>query len=431
MKRLIALFIIVAFPLRAEVDITPVTSPSGLNAWLVEERSIPFVSLDLIFAGGATLEDDAQAGVVNMMTALLSEGAGDMDAQAFAARSEELATRIRFDAGRDSVSVSVRFLTEDAEAVIDHLRLALTEPRFDEDAIARTRGQLLAQLRREVLEPNTIASRAFASAAFQDHPYGRESNGTPETVGALDRDALVAAHQGAIARDRVFIGAAGDISADDLGVLLDRLFEGVPDTGWQMPERAEFLAEAGLEIIPFDGPQSVVAFGHAGIARDDPEFLTAFVVNEVFGGGRFGTRLMRNLREERGLTYGIGAFLSSGALGQSYQGRLSTENANVEIVIELLREEWARMASDGVTQEELARIQTYLTGAYPLRFDGNSSIASIMASMQYQGFDIDYVNRRNDMIAALSLDEVNDLASRLYDPDALFFVVVGQPVGLN
>lgn len=431
MKRLIALFILVAFPLRAEVDITQVTSPSGLEAWLVEERSIPFVSLDLIFAGGAALESDAQAGVVNLMTSLLSEGAGDMDAQAFAARSEELATRIRFEAGRDSVSVSVRFLTEDADEVIEHLRLALTEPRFDEDAIARTRGQLMAQLRRDVLDPNTIASSAFANAAFQDHPYGRESNGTPETVSTLDRDALVAAHQGAIARDRVYIGAAGDISADELGGLLDRLFEGVPETGWDMPERAEFLAEPGMEIIPFDGPQSVVAFGHAGIARDDPEFLTAFVVNEVFGGGRFGTRLMRSLREERGLTYGIGAFLSSGALGESYQGRLSTDNANVELVIDLLRDEWAQIASEGVTEGELDRIQTYLTGAYPLRFDGNSSIASIMASMQYQGFDIDYVNRRNDMISALTLDEVNDLASRLYDPDALFFVVVGQPVGLN
>ncbi|WP_296475815.1 pitrilysin family protein [Roseinatronobacter sp.] len=431
MKRLIALFILVAFPLRAEVDITQVTSPSGLEAWLVEERSIPFVSLDLIFAGGAALESDAQAGVVNLMTSLLSEGAGDMDAQAFAARSEELATRIRFEAGRDSVSVSVRFLTEDADEVIEHLRLALTEPRFDEDAIARTRGQLMAQLRRDVLDPNTIASRAFANAAFQDHPYGRESNGTPETVSTLDRDALVAAHQGAIARDRVYIGAAGDISADELGGLLDRLFEGVPETGWDMPERAEFLAEPGMEIIPFDGPQSVVAFGHAGIARDDPEFLTAFVVNEVFGGGRFGTRLMRSLHEDRGLTYGIGAFLSSGALGESYQGRLSTDNANVELVIDLLRDEWAQIASEGVTEGELDRIQTYLTGAYPLRFDGNSSIASIMASMQYQGFDIDYVNRRNDMISALTLDEVNDLASRLYDPDALFFVVVGQPVGLN
>ena len=431
MKRLVALFILIAFPLRAEVEITPVTTPSGLTVWLVEERSIPFVAIDLIFAGGASLESDDQAGAVNLMTSLLSQGAGDLDAQAYATRTEELAARLRFGSGRDSVSVSARFLTEDAEAAIDHLRLALIDPRFDEDAIARERGQILAQLRRDQLEPNTLASRAFARAAFGEHPYAREANGTPDTVAALDRAALLDAHKGAIARDRVFIGAAGDISPEELGELVDRLFEGIPDTGWPIPERAEFLAEPGLEIIPFDGPQSVVAFGHDGIAREDPEFLTAYVVNEIFGGGRFGTRLMRSLREERGLTYGIGAFLSSGALGESYQGRLSTDNANVEIVIELLREEWARMGRDGVTADELARITTYLTGAYPLRFDGNASIASIMASMQYQGFDIDYVNIRNDLIEALTLDEVNDLAARLFDPEALYFVVVGQPVGLN
>ena len=431
MKRFVALFILIAFPLRAEVDITPVTTPSGLTVWLVEERSIPFVAIDLIFAGGASLESDDQAGAVNLMASLLSQGAGDMDAQAFATRTEELAARLSFSSGRDSVSVSARFLTEDVEATIDHLRLALVDPRFDEDAIARERAQVLAQLRRDQLEPNTLASRAFARAAFGEHPYARETNGTADTVAALDRAALLDAHRGAIARDRVYIGAAGDISAEELGVLVDRLFEGIPETGWPIPERAEFLAEPGLEIVPFDGPQSVVAFGHDGIARDDPEFLTAFVVNEIFGGGRFGTRLMRSLREERGLTYGIGAFLSSGALGESYQGRLSTDNANVEIVIELLREEWARMGRDGVTAEELDRIKTYLTGAYPLRFDGNGSIASIMASMQYQGFDRDYVNIRNDLIDVLTLDEVNDLAARLFDPEALFFVVVGQPVGLN
>ncbi len=431
MTRWIALFVLIALPLRAEVDITPVTSSSGLDAWLVEERSIPFVSLELIFEGGATLDSDEQAGAVNLMTALLSEGAGELDAQGFAMRSEELATRLRFDAGRDTVSVSARFLTENADEVIEHLRLALTEPRFDEDAIERVRAQILAQLRRDALDPNSIASREFARAAFGTHPYGRESNGTPETVAALDRDALVAAHAGAIARDRVFIGAAGDISPEELGQLLDRLFEGIPETGAPQVGRAEFLAEPGIEIRPFDGPQSVVAFGHAGIARDDPDFLTAFVVNEIFGGGRFGTRLMQSLRTERGLTYGIGAFLASGNLGESYQGRLSTDNGNVEQVIELLRAEWARMAEDGVTQQELDRIQTYLTGAYPLRFDGNSSIASIMASMQYQGFDIDYVNIRNDLIDNLTLEDVNSVARRLYDPDALFFVIVGQPVGVN
>ena len=431
MKRLVALFVLIAFPLRAEVDITPVTSPSGLEAWLVEERSIPFISLELIFAGGANIEPDEQAGAVSLMASLLSEGAGEMDAQAFAARTEELAARLSFDSGRDTVSVSARFLTEDAEAVIDHLRLALTEPRFDEDAIARVRNQMLASLRRDALNPNTLASRAFARAAFAGHPYARESNGTLETVAALDRDAIQAAHTGAIARDRVFIGAAGDIDSDTLGALIDRLFDGVSMTGAPLPDPVAFQASAGVEVVPFDGPQSVVAFGHAGISRDDPDFIAAFVLNEVFGGGRFGTRLMQSLRVERGLTYGIGSFLSSGLLGSSYQGRVSTDNQNVEFVIELLREEWTRMADEGITAEERERIVTYLTGAYPLRFDGNSSIASIMASMQYQEFDIDYVNRRNDMIRALTLDELNEVAARLFDPEALFFVVVGQPVGLN
>ncbi|MGY6549299.1 MAG: M16 family metallopeptidase [Roseinatronobacter sp.] len=431
MKRLILFFALIAFPLQAKVDITPVETETGLQAWLVEERSIPFVALELIFAGGATLDSDDTAGAVNLMTELLSEGAGALDAQGFATRSEELTARLGFSAGRDSVSVSARFLTEDAEAVIDHLRLALTEPRFEEVDIARIRSQILAQLRRDELDPNTIASRAFARTAFGAHPYGRESNGTAQTVTALTRDDLVAAHQGAISRDRVFIGAAGDISADELARLLDRLFDGIPETGAPIPSRAEFLAEPGVEIIPFDGPQSVVAFGHRGIARDDPDFLTAFVVNEVFGGGRFGTRLMQSLRVERGLTYGIGAFLATGSLGESFQGRLSTDNGNVETVMELVRAEWARMAEGGLTADELERVQTFLTGSYPLRFDGNASIASIMASMQYQGFGIDYVNIRNDLIAALTLEDVNAMAARLFDPDALSFVVVGQPVGLN
>lgn len=431
MIRWIAVFLIAALPLRAEVDITPVTTKSGLTAWLVEERAIPFVALELIFQGGASLDTDATAGAISLMSALLGEGAGDLDAQAYATRSEELATRISFSAGRDTLSVSVRFLTEDAQDVIDHLRLALTTPRFDDDALERVRGQWLAKLRRDALDPNTLASRGFSQAAFADHPYARDPDGTAQTIAALDRDALIQAHQGAISRDRVFIGAAGDIDADDLASLLDRLFDGIPMTGAPLPPVAQFQAAPGITVIPFDGPQSVVAFGHDGIARDDPEFLLAYVVNEIFGGGRFGTRLMRSLREERGLTYGIGAFLSSGAFGQSYQGRLSTDNANVEFVIELLREEWARMAQEGVTDDELARIKTYLTGAYPLRFDGNGAIASIMASMQYQGFDIDYVNIRNDLIDALSLDEVNQMAARLYDPDALFFVIVGQPEGLN
>lgn len=432
MIRLIfALFLLVAAPLRAEVDITPVTTPGGLKAWLVEERSIPFIAVDLVFEGGASLDPDTALGATSLMAALLNEGAGEMDAQDFAIRTEEVAARFSFDAGRDTVSVSAQFLTETAPDAIALLNTALTQPRFDTEAMERVRAQMIASLRRDALDPNTIASRSFAKAAYPGHPYARPSDGTPESVEALTRDDLVRAHGSAIARDRVHIGVAGDIDPDTLAPLLDKLFEGVTQTGAPLPPRANFAAAPGVTQVPFDGPQSVVAFGHRGIPRDDPDFLTAFVVNEIVGGGRFGTRLMAELREKRGLTYGVGAFLASGFLGESYQGRLSASNADVGEVIQLIRAEWEALAQDGVTADELDRIKTYLTGAYPLRFDGNGAIAGIMASMQFQDFGIDYVNTRNDQVAAVTLDQANAMAKRLYQPDALRFVIVGQPEGIN
>lgn len=423
--------ICLALPLRAEIDITSVTSPGGVEAWLVQEESIPFTALDLTFRGGANIETAETAGAVALMTGLLDEGADDLDAQAFAAAAEELALEVRFEAGRDTVSVSARFLTENRDEALALLRQALTQPRFDEDAIERVRAQALAGLRQDAVNPNSIASREFAAMAYGDHPYARSADGTPETVAALTRDDLVAAHQGALARDRVFVGAAGDISSDELGALLDDLLGDLPETGAPLPDRAVYDLTPGVTVVPFGGPQSVIAFGHSGITRDDPDFITAYVLNEVFGSGRFGTRLMSSLREERGLTYGVGAFLATADLGETYQGRMSTDNSRAAQAIELLREEWADVAENGITADELSRVQVYLTGAYPLRFDGNRSIAGVLSSMQFQGFDIDYVNYRNDLIDALTVEDMTRVARDLMDADALHFVVVGQPDGLQ
>lgn len=420
-----ALTVAAALPLRAEIDITEVTTPAGFTVWLVQDDAIPFTALDVHFRGGASLEPPDHAGAVNLMTALLSEGAGDLDGPAFAEARETLGARMSFSSGRDSVSLSARFLTENRDEAVDLIRLALHEPRFDADALERVRGRVISGLRRDAVDPGSIAAREFAQLAFGDHPYGRSSDGTPETVSGLDADTLRAMHRAAITRDRVYIGAAGDISPEDLAALVDHLLADLPPADTALPDRAEFIGDPGVHEISFDGPQTVISFGHAGIARDDPDFLAAFVVNEVFGGGRFGTRLMRALREERGLTYGVGSFLSTGALGESYQGRVSTDPQHVPQVLEILRDEWRAIAEDGITEDEADRVRTFLTGAYPLRFDGNASIASIMASMQFQGFDIDYVNIRNDLIEALTLDDLNAMAARLYDPEALTFVVVG------
>ncbi len=426
----IAAAVLLALPLRAEIAVQEVVSPGGIRAWLVEARSIPFLALEIRFRGGTSLDEADRRGAVNLMTALIEEGAGDLDAQGFAEAREALAASYRFEADDDALSVSARMLTENRDAAVALLRSALTEPRFDPGAIERVRGQVLANIRAEAQRPAAIARARMFALAFGDHPYGSSGDGTAESVAALTRDDILAAHARAIARDRVHVAAVGDIGAAELGALLDALLGGLPEAGAPLPGPAALTLEPGVTVVPFPGPQSTLLFGHGGIAFDDPDFLTAFVLNEAVGGGRFGTRLMAELREKRGLTYGVGTGLAARDRGALVLGSLSVANARVAEAIGIIRAEWARLAEGGLSEAELDAIKTYLTGAYPLRFDGNAPIARILVSMQMQGMPRDYIATRNDKVRAVTLAEAARVAARLYVPEALHFVVVGAPEGV-
>lgn len=434
MKRLffaLAAAVVLALPARAAVEITELTSPGGIDAWLAEDHSLPFTAIEIRFRGGAALDPDGAEGAVNLMTALLEEGSDGMDAQGFAATLEGLGARLSFDSGHDTVAASARFLTENRDESAELLRAALTEPSFDPDAVERVRGQVLSGLRSEARDPNAIASRRFAELAFADHPYATPAEGTMESVAGLSREDLIAAHEATLARDRVYVSAVGDITPDALGELIDSVLGGLPETGAPMPGPADIGLTGGLTVVPFEGPQSVVTFGHEGIARDDPDFMTAYLLVEVLGGGRFGTRLMHDLREERGLTYGVRSYLVPRDLASTIRGGFSSRNEYVAEAIALVREEWAQMAEEGLTEQELDQVKTYMTGAYPLRFDGNAQIARIMVGMQLDDMPVSYIEERNDMVRDVTLDDIRRVARRLLDPEGLHFVVVGQPEGME
>lgn len=425
-----ALCLVTALPAAAEMQIKEVTSPGGITAWLVEDHNLPFTALEIQFRGGTSLDAPEKRGAVNLMTALIEEGAADMDSRAFAEARDALAADFSFDAGSDSVGVSVRFLTENRDAAITLLRTALVEPRFDQDAVDRVRDQVLSILRSNEKDPDTIAADAFDALAFGSHPYASSGDGTFETVTALTRDDILAAHKGALARDRVYVAAAGDITPEELGPLLDRLLGDLPATGSSLPQRADWLLKPGQTVIDFPTPQATVIFGHAGIPREDPDFFAAFILNEVMGGGRFTARLMSEVREKRGLTYGVGTYLVGMDQADVLLGQFSASNDKVAEAITVLRTEWARIASEGITTEELASTKTYLTGSYPLRFDGNGPIANILVGMQMEGMPIDYAVTRNARIEAVTMEDVKRVAKRIFLPEALHFVVVGQPTGL-
>lgn len=424
--------LVFAVPAHANiVDIQPVTSEGGIEAWLVEDTSIPFVAMDFWFEGGGSIDAPGTRGAIHMMTALLEEGSGDLDATTFAEELEGLAASFSFDVYRDELVISVQMLSQNRDEVLELLHNVLTEPRFDEEPVERVRGQILSILEGDANDPDTIASAAFNALTFGDHPYATRLEGTLESVAALTRDDMFAAHRSTLVRDRVSVGVAGDMTSEDLGPILDALLGDLPTSDVDLPMLAEVADVGGVTVIDFATPQSSVFFGHSGIARDDPDFFAAFVANQILGAGGYRSRLMEEVREQRGLTYGISTWLSLSKSAPMMQGGFSSSNDLVAQAIEVIEAEWADLATNGVSAAELQAAQQYMTGSYPLRFDGNGTIAGILAAMQSDDMPLDYIATRNDNVLAVTVEDIQRVAAELVSTDALRFVVVGQPERLE
>ena len=424
------LYAAAAMPGRAEVNIQEVTSPGGITAWLVEEHSIPFTALEMRFRGGTSLDAPGKRGATYLMAGLLEEGAGDLDARAFAREVEALAASFDYDVHDDTFTVSAKFLSENRDEAIALLRKSLIEPTFADDAVERVRAQVLSIVKSNLTDPEEIASEGFAERIYGDHPYATSGEGTMESVAALTPDDLRAAWQAAMVRDRLYIGAVGDITPDELSALLDDLLGELPATGPALAGPATLTFDGGTHVIDFDTPQSVVIFGQPGMAMDDPDFFAAYILSTIIGGGGFDSILMEEVREKRGLTYGVYSYLLDKDDAKVWLGSVSSANDRVADAIQVIRDEWARVARDGVTAEQLEDAKKFMTGSYPLRFDGNGPIANIIAGMQVNGMPIDYAATRNDQVNAVTLEQINRVASELMDPGALTFVVAGKPEGL-
>ncbi|MGD9917253.1 MAG: M16 family metallopeptidase [Paenirhodobacter sp.] len=421
--------LLLAAPAQA-LDIEEVTSPGGIKAWLVQAHDIPFTALEIRFRGGASLDAPGKRGAINLMTATLEEGSAGYDSQGFAAAQEALAAAFKFDVDDDTLSISARMLTENRDKAVDLLRGALTDPHFDQASVDRVRGQVLSIIASDAKDPNAIAGQSFRKLAYGDHPYGSSLNGTEESVKALTREDMFDAKARVMAKDRLVVSAVGDITPEELGAMLDRLLGALPATGAEMPPRADLQLTGGVTKVDWDSPQSVVIFGQKGLAMDDPDFFAAYVFNQILGAGGFSSRLMEEVREKRGLTYGIYTYLVPKDLAETWQGSFASANDKTAEAIAIVKQEWAKAAKGAVTDTELEDAKTYLTGAYPLRFDGNGNIADILAGMQLEGLPIDYIATRNDKVNAVTKADIARMAQRMLDAEALRFVVVGRPSGL-
>ena len=416
----------------AATDIKRVVSPGGVEAWLVSERSVPLISMSFAFRGGTSQDPDGREGLAQTTAALLDEGAGELDAEAYQRRLEDSAARLSFNAMRDNFSGELRTLTRNRDEAFELLRLAVNEPRFDGDAVERIRAQLLARLRNRLMDPDELAARAWSAAAFPGHPYGRPSAGTLESLAAFGRTDLQDYKRRVFARANLKVAVVGDIDAETLAPLLDKVFGALPAEPELRPVPDTAVHNVGKRrVTELEVPQTVIQFGGPGLKRKDPDFMAAYIVNHILGGGAFTSRLYDEIREKRGLAYSVHTSLAPLDHAGVFVGGTATQNARAAESLELIEREVRRMGEQGPSHEELTAAKSFLTGSYALRFDTSSKIASQLVQIQLDELGIDYIDRRNRLIEAVTLDDARRIAKRLFGDGKLLSVVVGKPAGLT
>ncbi len=402
----------------------------GISAWLVEDQTVPVVSVAWSWAGGAALDPAGQEGAAALAATLLTEGAGSLRAVDFGDALRDQAISLNFSADRDSLEGSFRALTTALPEAVRLARLAMQEPRLDADAVERVRARSIAAARRTLETPRGQAVRAFWAHAFPTHSAGRPSGGTAESLAALPVEALRAALARQIHHEGLLVTVSGAITPAALPDLLPALFGGLPAGAPPAIAPLPGFSAFGQQVLPFASPQSAVIFGQEGLASTDPDWEAAQVMLRILAGGGFSSRLMQSVREQRGLAYGIGAGLDLLFRHGVVIGSVATENARVAETLAVTREEWARMAAEGPSEEEMGDAVAFLTGSMPLQFTDSRRIAATLLMLRQNDRPTDWLSGRPARLRALTRERLARVAGRMLTPEALSVVVAGQPAGL-
>ncbi len=389
--------------------------------------SVPLIAIDFAFRGGATQDPVNKPGVATMTAGLLDEGAGDIESNEFHERLENKAIEVSFTATRDYMAGSLRTLSENKDEAANLLRLSLTAPRFDPEDVERIREQMLSGIRRASTSPNELATERWWSTAFPGHPYGRPMRGSLQSVPTITGQDLRTFMHNVFARDTLKIGIVGNIDAADASALVDKVFGGLPAHGALVPVETAAPSGLGQKIsIDLDVPQSVMMIGGAGIPRKDPDFMAAFVLNHVLGGSSFSSRLYKEVRESRGLAYSVYSAVFPLDYAALFVSGTATRADRTAQTLDVMESEIAKLAKTGPTEEELTKAKSFLEGSYALRFDTSAKVAEQLVQIQLEDLGMDYIDKRNGLVEAVTLADVQRVAKRLLN-GGMLVTVVGRP----
>jgi zinc protease len=413
-------------PASAAAKVQRLVSPGGIEAWFVQDATVPLVAMEYAFAGGSSQDPADKPGTGSFTANMLDEGAADLDSKAFHERIERRAIEMSFSVTRDHLRGSMRMLKENSEEAFDLLRLALTSARFDSEPLDRVRAQMVSSARRETTNPVSIAGRKFWEQAYGNHPYARAPNGTLESLPIIQSADLKDYAKRVIARDTLKVAVVGDITPEALGKLLDSTFGALPAKADLVPVPVVEAAKPPKHTSAIvDVPQTSVNFGGPGIMRNDPDFMAAYIVNHILGGGTLSTRLYKEVREKRGLVYSVSQSLIWMKKSSLFAGSTATRADKAKETLDTIASEIARMGNEGPTQKELDEAKSYLKGSQMLALDTSSKFATALLQYQIDDLGIDYIEKRNAVVDAVTLEDTRRVAKRIWG-QGLLSVSVGR-----
>ena len=413
-------------PSQAAAKIQHLVSPGGIEAWFVQDATVPLIAMEYSFAGGSSQDPKDKSGVANLVGDLLDEGSGDLDSKTFHERLDRRAIELSFSATRDTFRGSLRMLRDNKDEAFDLLRSSLTSPHFETADVERIRSQVISGLRRDSTNPTSLASRKFLEMTFGDHPYGRQTTGTLESVPTNTVADLKDYVGRNLAKDTLKIAVVGDVDPATLGKLLDHTFGSLPAKANLVPvPDVEAAKPPQRAFVPLDVPQTVITFGGPGVKRSDPNFMAAYVVNHILGGGGLSSRLYREVREKRGLAYSVFESLLWMEHSAIFIGNTGTRADRAGDTMDAVEKEVRRIADEGPTQSELDEAKSYLKGSQMLALDTSSKLAQALLQYQQDKLPIDYIEKRNGIVDAVTLDDTKAAAKRLWG-QGLLTVIVGR-----
>ena len=415
------------------LDIKEVTSATGIKAWLVEDHSLPIIAVSFAFKQAGSIQDSTEKqGLARLLSNTLDEGAGDLTSQEFQKALSDNSITLYFNSGRDNFGGTLKTLSRNQKKAFELLKLSLTQARFGADAVERMKQANISRIQSSKGNPDWINARLFNDVAFAGHPYALNSGGTITSLQNITPSDLKTRAQDWLTKDRLMIGVAGDIKEEDLSLILDNVFGGLPATGATNNTKEITLQNQGQTFIyNKDIPQTIITSALPAFDRNDPDYDALRVMNYIYGGGGFGSMLMEEAREKRGLTYGI----YSSLLMQDYLSGInisaSTKNASVKDMMDIIRAEMNNIKSAPLPQTKLDDAKSYLIGAMPLGLSSTDKISGNLLSLQLDEREPDYLDQFKKNINRVTVEDVQRAANRLLDPSKLLTVMVGQPENIE